>query len=139
MRAIIFLAMILSAGAARAADLRVTDAWIREAPPGAAVHGGFAKIDNPGATAVHIVGVESTAFSSAEMHEMSMDGGVMRMRALERVDIAAGARFEFAPGEQHLMLFGANRSIKAGEHVPVTLLLEGGARVAVDFEVRKAN
>lgn len=137
MRLLAFLGLIFIATLARADDLRVDDAWIREAPPGASVHAGFARLHNDGARDLAIVGVECEAFSSAQLHEMSMDDGVMRMRPLERVTIAAGADHVFAPGEQHLMLFNAKRPLKAGDQVTVALVLDDGQRIEVAFDVRR--
>ncbi len=139
MRLLVFIGLMLVAALTRAGDLRVSDAWIREAPPGASVHAGFARLHNDGARELAIVNVESEAFSSVEMHEMSMAGGVMRMRPLAHVAIAADADHAFAPGEEHLMMFGAKRALKAGDRVTVTLILDDDQRVDVEFEVRRPN
>jgi copper(I)-binding protein len=71
-----------------------------------------------------------------ELHTMAMDGGVMKMRALERLPMAAGETVALKPGGAHLMFYGLERP---GRTIPVTLQFASGATVVVEAEVRQAG
>ena len=71
-----------------------------------------------------------------EMHSMSMDGGIMRMAKLESVPVPAGNKVEFAPGGNHLMIFGLAGTPK---RLPITLAFASGAKVTVAADVRAAG
>lgn len=75
-------------------------------------------------TAVHLIGVSSSVADSAEVHEMSMENDVMKMRAVPRLFLPAGKTIALKPGSLHIMLFGLKRAIKAGESIPLTLTFE---------------
>lgn len=131
------LMLLLSAGRASAGGLEVRDAWIREAPPTAAVLAGYAELANGGDAPLRVVGASSAGFRAVELHEMRMDEGVMRMRALESVVVPAHGSVRLAPGGDHLMLLDPVRPLAAGARVGVSFEVEGGAPVVVEFEVRR--
>lgn len=113
----------------------VSDAWIRETPPGAAVAGGYFTIRS--AADDRLLAVESEAAGSVEMHEMRHDGGMMRMRELaDGIPLPAGATVSLAPGGHHLMFIGPVEPVRAGQTVEATLLFEHAAAQTVTFEVR---
>jgi hypothetical protein len=134
---VVLLTGLLFGAVAWAQDLRVRDAWIREAPPGVRTHAGYATLEAGGA-AVRVVGVRGPDFSSAEIHEMTTQDGVMRMRALPRIEIAAGARHNLAPGGEHLMLFNARRRLREGDQCGIEFVLDDGSTVSAVFVVRRA-
>jgi copper(I)-binding protein len=73
-----------------------------------------------------------------ELHEMSMAGGVMRMRALPGgVAIGPGGTLALAPGGDHLMLIGPAHALRAGETVPVNLTFAHAGTIRVQFQVRQ--
>jgi len=115
----------------------VSDAWTMATPPGAAVAAGYMTINNQAAAVVRLVGGSSPAAQSVEVHNMTMDGGVMQMRPVEGgLEIPANGAVELKPGGLHLMLVGLQRPLAEGESVPVALTFDDGTRVDVVLAVR---
>ena len=102
-----------------AAQVAVTDAWVRGTVPGQKVTGAFMQLKSP--TGAALVAVTSPVAKLAEIHEMKQDGGVMRMRAVDKVALPAGKSVEFKPGGYHVMLMELSQPLKEGDHVPLTL------------------
>jgi len=123
---------------AQAPPLTVTDAWVR-ATPGAAVAAAYMTLHNAGARALRIVAVRSSAAGHAMIHETRLENGQSVMRPREPLDIPPGATVTLAPEGLHVMLTSLVRPLAVGEQVPLELLLEGGARVAVSARVRPLN
>ncbi|XAH24243.1 copper chaperone PCu(A)C [Xylophilus sp. GW821-FHT01B05] len=108
-------------GAAQAQDVKVEGAWVRASVPGQSGTGGFMTLTAP--VALRLVGVATPVAATAEVHEMRMDGEVMRMRALDGLDLPAGTPVQLKPGGYHLMLTGLRQALAKGTTVPLTLLL----------------
>ncbi len=117
--------------------LHVSDAWIREAPPGAAVMAAYAQLHNQGDTALIIDGARSTAFGAIELHRTLEQDGVSRMLRGQSLELAPGDRGAFAPGGYHLMLFRPQQPLQAGDLVDIEILC-GTEPTSVRFDVRKA-
>jgi hypothetical protein len=117
------------------AGLKVVHPWTRATPPGATTAVGYLKVTNTGAVPVQIVGGSTPAAARVEIHSMSMDGGVMRMRPVPSLDIAPGATVELKAGGLHLMLIGLNRPLMPEEMVPLTLMLAGGGKLSIELYV----
>jgi len=88
-----------------------------------------------GAGAV-LVGAESPAAAIVEVHEMRMDGNVMRMRAIPRLELPAGRTVELKPGGYHVMLVDLKRPLKNGDSVPLRLKIEGKDKSVATVEVK---
>ena len=117
------IAVVLAPAAAPAADaIRVIDPWARATVPGQKVGGVYMEIVSP--RDARLVGVSSPAAGTAEVHSMTMDGGTMRMRAVEALDLPAGTPVKLAPGGYHVMLFDLRKPLVAGQTVPLTLVIE---------------
>ena len=117
-------------------SLKVDDPWARATPKGATVGGGYLKITNNGSAPDRFVGGSSDASKSFEIHEMSMDNGVMKMRAVDKgVEIAPGQTVEFKPSGYHIMFVGLHKPLEKGEHVKATLDFEKAGKVDVEFVV----
>ena len=71
-----------------------------------------------------LVAAGSPAAARVEMHSMTMEGGVMRMRALPRIELPAGKTVKLAPGGMHLMLIDVKQPLKAGDKVPLVLSVQ---------------
>ncbi len=128
--------------AAPAADaIRVIDPWARATVPGQKVGGVYMEIVSP--HDARLVGVSSPAAGAAEVHSMTMDGGTMRMRAVEALDLPAGTTVKLAPGGFHVMLFDLKTPLVAGQKVPLTLVIEKtgkrARRITVDAIVRASG
>jgi hypothetical protein len=109
-------------GAAQAATT-VADAWVRGTVVQQQASGAFMRITS--AEGGKLVGVSSPVAATVEVHEMKMDGGVMKMGAVPSLDLPAGQAVELKPGGYHVMLMGLKQQLKAGDSVPLTLTIEG--------------
>ncbi|MDH6257820.1 copper chaperone PCu(A)C [Bradyrhizobium sp. BR13661] len=121
----------------KAGDLVISQAWSRATPGGAKVAGAFLTIENKGTAPDKLVAVSAEIAGKAELHEMTMDNGVMKMRPLEKgLVIEPGKTVKLAPGGYHLMLQDLKGAFKEGEKVPVTLEFEKAGKVAVSLDVQ---
>ena len=119
--------------AARSQPVVVSQAWVRPTVKGQQGTGGYLQIQAQ--EAVTLVGLASPVAGKAELHEMKMDGDVMRMRALAELPIAAGETAALKPGGNHLMLLDLKRPIDKGSLVPLTLKFKGANGQAFDVQV----
>lgn len=104
---------------AEAAHVEVDGAWVRATVPGQQGTGGFMRLKAK--EALTLVGVRSPAAEVAELHEMKMEGDVMRMRAIKALPLPAGKTVELKSGGHHLMLQQLKAPLVKGSEVPVTL------------------
>jgi hypothetical protein len=122
--------------AAQSGPLRIEQAWSRATPGGANVGVGYLRVTNTGATPDRLLGGATDVASRIETHDMKMEDGVMKMRALPQgIEIAPGATIELKPGAMHLMIVGLKQGLKAGEAVQATLRFEKAGAVPVTFNV----
>lgn len=116
--------------------LEIDTAWARATPAGATVGAGYLTIRNTGSEPDTLVGIEADFAGRAEIHEMSMTDGVMRMRQLENgVAIPAGGSAELKPGGTHIMFLDLKSPLKAGEQVKAKLKFKSGAEGEVNFAI----
>ncbi|MBU1224301.1 MAG: copper chaperone PCu(A)C [Gammaproteobacteria bacterium] len=130
---------VLAAQPAWAANVSVTDAWARATMPGQKVSGAYMQIQSD--ADARLVGVSSPAVPRVEVHEMKMDGDVMRMREVQAIDLPKGKTVSLQPGGFHIMLMNLPKPIAAGEIIPLTLTVESGGKrqtVEVKAEARDA-
>ena len=115
------------------AQTTASGAWVRATVAPQQPAGGYLTLKS--ARGGKLVEVRSPA-GMAEMHEMAMDGSVMRMRQVDAIDLPAGKPVELKPGGLHLMLMGLKAPLKAGESVSFTLVVEGrdGKRETLDVK-----
>ncbi|QDX79912.1 hypothetical protein B9N43_00775 [Denitratisoma sp. DHT3] len=126
-----------AASAAWAADVEVKEAWARPTVQGQQATGAFMTLVSKGGAA--LVGVASPVAGIAEIHEMRLEGGVMKMRPLPRLELEAGKPRVLGPGSYHVMLMDLKRPLVKGETVPMTLKLEAGGKpetLEIKAEVR---
>ena len=83
-----------------------------------------------------LVSASSPAAGWVEIHEMAMDGDVMKMRAVSGLDLPAGKAVALKPGGFHIMLFDLKRALKAGDTVPLTLVIEGADKQRETLEIK---
>jgi copper(I)-binding protein len=131
------LAACSAQGTTVGATLQVKNAWIRTPPTGAPTAAGYADISNHGIASDRLTGAYSGAAASVALHEMSKEGGVMRMHEIRGgLPVGASATVALAPNGRHLMLMGLKHPLKAGEHVRIVLQFQRAGDVAADFVVR---
>ena len=123
LRAILMPAIALFSSqvmAQTASDVKIEGAWVRTAVEGQSGTGGFMKLTAP--ANMRLVGVASPASKIGEVHEMKMEGSIMRMAELKNgLELPAGKAVELKPGGYHVMLMDLKQSLKAGTQVPLTL------------------
>jgi copper(I)-binding protein len=134
------LAAVFVSGAAHAHDyqvkaLTVSNPFARATPPGAKVAGAFMTIKNFGPDTDRLISASSPAAGLVEIHEMAMDGGMLKMRAVKGIDLQPGATVELKPGGYHVMLQDLKRPLKQGEQIPVKLTFEMAGVVEVMVHV----
>ena len=123
------------AGDFTAGPLRIQHPWIRATPGGAQVAGGYVTIVNTGTSADRLAGGSLEASQSFELHEMTNDGGVMKMRPTGPLDIPPGGSLTLSPSGKHIMFAGLKHGLKKGQEVGGTLVFEHAGTVAVRFAV----
>lgn len=107
------------------AQVVVSDAWIRGTVAGQRTTGAFMRLSS--ATDQTLVAVSSPAAVSVEIHEMTMEQGVMKMRAIDKLAIHAGQTVDLKSGGYHLMLQDLRATLKAGDTVPMSLTWQDGS------------
>jgi len=128
-------------GTAQAEDvmigsLKLTAAWARATPKGATVGGGYFTITNTGNAADRLVGGISDVSNRFEIHEMSMEKGVMKMREMTSgIEIKPGQTVRFEPSGYHIMFVGLKQPLKEGDHIKATLQFAKAGHASVDFVV----
>jgi periplasmic copper chaperone A len=120
----------------RAGPIEITHPWSRATAAKAQVGAGFLKLSNTGRTTDRLVAVKSAVSSRVEIHTMTMEGGVMRMRELKSgLTIPPGAEVILQPGAEHIMFMGLNGPITHGADFKATLVFERAGEVEVTFKV----
>ena len=110
--------------------------WARATPNGASVGGGYLKITNTGTTPDRLVSGTSAVSGRFEVHEMSMDNGVMKMRLLkDGIEIKPGETVELKPGGFHIMMLDLKEPIKEGARVKGTLVFEKAGSVDIEYAI----
>jgi copper(I)-binding protein len=113
---------------------KVEGAWVRSSVPGQQGTGAFMKITAQ--EVMQLVGVSTPVAGTAEVHEMKMDGDVMRMRAVPKLDLPAGKAVELKPGGYHVMLMDLKQPLAAGSTVPLTLVLRNAKGIESKLDLK---
>jgi periplasmic copper chaperone A len=123
MKYIVALVAFLLAGSPALAQVSVSNAWARATVAGQQASGAFMLLTAD--RDARLVEVSTPVAGIVEIHEMSMSGNVMKMRAVDAVELPAGKSVELKPGGYHVMLMDLKQPLKAGATIPLTLLIEG--------------
>ena len=116
-------------------QLTIDHPYTRSTAPGQKVAGGFMKIENKGA-ADQLVSASSPVAGEMQLHTMTMDGNVMKMREVKAIDVPANGSVDLKPGGLHLMFMDIKTPLKAGEAVPVKLKFQKAGEVEIKVPVR---
>ena len=111
-----------AASAAASESITIANAWVRAPAPGQKTASAYLDLTSPRDAA--LVAAGSPSAGRVEMHSMTIDGGVMRMRAMPRIDLPGGQTVKLAPGGVHLMLLELKHPLKVGEKVPLVLSVQ---------------
>ncbi|MCU0767910.1 MAG: copper chaperone PCu(A)C [Burkholderiaceae bacterium] len=116
-----------------AAQVTVSDPWIRGTVPQQMATGAFMQLRS--AKDAKLIEARSPAAGVVEIHEMTMENNVMRMRAMQALVLPAGSTVELKPGGYHMMLMDLKQQLKIGEVVPMTLVVEtAGKREVIEVK-----
>ena len=117
------LAAALAVSSAAFAQVTVKDPWVRGTVAQQKASGAFMLLQS--ATDARLVSAASPVAGVVEIHEMKMEGDIMRMRAITGLDLPAGSTVELKPGGYHVMLMDLKKPLQDGDMVPLTLTVEG--------------
>ncbi|MFT3799928.1 MAG: copper chaperone PCu(A)C [Burkholderiaceae bacterium] len=135
------IAVVFTYAAAVQAQVQVKDAWVRATVPKQSATGVFMRLIADKET--QLVAASSPVTPAVEVHQMTMDGDVMKMHAVTSLPLPAGKPVDLKSGGYHIMLMDLKQQIKAGETVPLTLTFQAanGDRqtVQLDVPVRPLN
>lgn len=132
-RTLVLLAAIATSGLAHA-EVTVKEPWVRATVAQQKATGAFMTLTSSGDA--KLISASSPLAGVVEVHEMAMEGDVMRMRAVTDLNLPAGKPVELKPGGYHVMLMGLKQPLKAGDTVPVTLVIEGKDQKRETIEVQ---
>jgi len=136
-----FVLLLAGIGAASAhsyklGTLEIGHPWARATPPTAPTGGGYLSVKNTGTEPDRLISISSPAAQTVQVHEMKMEGNVMRMRELDGpLEIKPGETVTLAPGGMHLMMMGLKEPLKQGEKVPLTLVFEKAGSIDVELAI----
>lgn len=126
------LCALLLSGSVYAADIKVDGAWARATAPGQEV--AMADLSITSDQPAQLVGITSPVCKTVEIHSMTHDNGMMKMRQVQSLDLPAGKRVNLGLGGYHLMLIGLKTPLKLGDSVPLTLNIKGAGKAIVKVE-----
>ena len=129
-------AFVVAAQLAAAAHAQVTVAtpWVRTTVAPQTTTAAYLTITS--AKGGKLVSASSPIAADVDVHEMKMEGDLMKMRAIDALPLPAGQAVEFKPNGYHLMMTGLKAPVKAGDVVPIKLVVEDakGRRETVDVK-----
>lgn len=116
--------------------LSIAHPWSRQTAPGQTVGGGFLVVTNGGDKEDRLVSATSPAAAEVQLHTMSMEGGIMRMRQVsDGLTVPAHGKLELKPGGFHIMFMGLKAPFQLGAKIPATLTFKRAGKVQVAFAV----
>ncbi len=131
------LMLFSGAALAQGSDVQITNAWARATPGGAQTAAAYVTVESP--TGDRLTGASTPAAQKTELHEMTMEGNVMKMRPVEGIDLPAGKPVTLKPGGYHIMLTGLAKPLKEGETFPLTLDFAKAGAKQVNVTVEKVG
>ena len=132
--ALMAFAASIQAQEAKVGSIKIENAYVRATAPGQPAAGAFMKIDNSGA-ADQLLSASSPAAGEVQLHQMSMEGNVMKMGQVKDIAVPANVSVDLKPGGYHIMLMNIKAPLKAGETVPVKLKFAKAGEVEVKLPV----
>ncbi len=117
-------------------SLQITQPWARATPQGADSGAAYMTVTNTGSRAERLSCLSSNASGKCQIHQMTMQGGVMKMRpVIGGLAIKPGQTVTFKPGGYHVMLIGLKAPLQQGKTVEATLKVDNGGTVQVEFPI----
>jgi len=137
-----FLVLALPAFATdtpKAGDVSVEQPWARASAGRGANGAAYVTLTNQGQAPDKLIAASSPIASRAELHAHSMEGGVMKMRPVDGIEIAPGGQAVLQPGGMHIMLIGVHDPMEQGTTFSLTLTFEHGGAATIDVPVAAAG
>jgi copper(I)-binding protein len=136
--------MLTCAGTSMAQPMHAPSSGVEVVQPWARASAGqtgaaYMMLKNDGDTDDKLIAVSTAAAAKAELHNMTMEGDVMRMRSVDGIPVKAHGSAELKPGGLHVMLMGLKAPLKQGDSIPVTLTFEKAGKVSVQVPVQPAG
>lgn len=113
--------------------------WSRALPPNAPNGAAYFQVENRGGESDRIVSARTDIAESVEIHTHEMDGGMMKMRRVESVEVPAGGEARFKPHGLHLMLLGLKEPLAEGGSYSLTVVFEKAGEVDVSVDVKRVE
>ncbi len=132
-------ALGLAAGAAAQTAPAVEQPWARATIGNSTVSAAYMTLRNPTGQPDRLLEASTPAAGRVELHTMTMDNNVMRMRRVDAIDVAAGGATQLRPGGLHVMLMELRQPLRAGEQLQLTLRFERAGTVQVAVPIAPAN
>jgi len=123
-------------GSAWAGSIEIKDAYVRHMPPTQSVTGAFMKLVNTSDADRAAVSAQSSVAGAVELHTHIHDGGVMRMRQVDKIDVPAGGMTELKPGGFHVMLIDLKGPLELGQMVDIKFNFDDGSSAEIEAEVK---
>lgn len=138
------LALALASASAAARDytlghLRIEHLYAYPTPPGARTGGAYFSVQNAGNSNDRLLRVASPAADAVELHSMTMDGNLMKMRPVVAIGIPAGSKVTLGSGGYHVMLIGLRHPLAIGDKLPLALTFEQAGTIEVTADVEKQD
>lgn len=133
----LLFAVSANLAAAQSGNVEVKDVWARATPGGAQTGAVYATIVSPAGD--KLTAASTPAAQNAELHSMTMDNGVMKMRQVGDIDLPAGKPVSLKPGGYHVMLTGLTQPLKEGQTIPLTLTFQKAGARQVTATVEKVG
>jgi copper(I)-binding protein len=123
-----------------AGNIVIGHPYARATVPGQPSGGAYFSIENKGKETDTLKSISSSIAKSTELHAMTMDGNIMKMREVGSVDIKPSEKIVMQPGGgYHIMLIGLNKPLKNGDHFPMTLTFAKGGKIVINVDVEAMN
>ena len=137
--ALMAFATSIQAQDAKVGAIKIENAYVRATAPGQPAAGAFMKIENGAAASDQLVSASSPAAGEVQLHQMSMEGNVMKMGQVKDITVPANGTVDLKPGGYHIMLMNIKAPLKAGETVPVKLKFAKAGEVEVKLPVNAVS
>ena len=134
---LLYCVAALAQTGAQTGSIEIKEAWARATPGGAQNGAAYVTLVSP--TGDRLTGVSSPVAEKAELHQMTNDGGIMKMREVTAIELPPGTPVSLKPGGLHVMLIGLKHPLQPGQSVPMTLQFEKSGTREIDVAVGKVG
>lgn len=137
MKKTLLLASLLTLSTSALADVVAEQPFARAVPPGQPNSAAFVTLKNTGNQNLQLMSANSEVAATVELHTHTNDGGVMRMRKVDQIDLPAGEITELKPGGLHIMLIGLKQTLAVGDRFDISLNFSDGSTHVVTMPVQE--